>query len=79
MRERDGFDLVFVDEYHYFTRAEAMLLHNLFKSRAQVAGRWPLLMAYDIKQATNDVAISGGMEKFRNPGVGAPLPCLRSV
>jgi hypothetical protein len=70
LRERDGFDLVFVDEYHYFTRAESMLLHNLFKSRAQVSGRWPLLMAYDIKQATNDVAISGGMEKFRNPGVG---------
>lgn len=70
LRERDGFDLVFVDEYHYFTRTEAMLLHNLFKTRAQVSGRWPLLMAYDIKQGTNDVAISGGMEKFRNPGVG---------
>jgi hypothetical protein len=70
LRERDGFDLVFVDEYHYFTRAEAMLLHNLFKSRARVAGRWPLVMAYDIKQGTSDVAISGGVEKFRNPGVG---------
>ena len=70
LRDRDGFDLVFVDEYHYFTRAEAMLLHNLFKTRAQVSGRWPLLMAYDIKQSTNDVAISGGIEKFRNPGVG---------
>lgn len=70
LRERDGFDLVFVDEYHYFTRIEAMLLHNLFKTRAQVGGRWPLLMAYDIKQSSNDVAISGGIEKFRNPGVG---------
>lgn len=70
LRERDGFDLVFVDEYHYFTRAEAMLLHNLFKTRAQVDGRWPLMMAYDIKQGTNDVALSGGIEKFRNPGVG---------
>lgn len=70
LRDRDGFDLVFVDEYHYFTRVEAMLLHNLFKTRAQVSGRWPLLMAYDIKQGTNDIAISGGMEKFRNPGVG---------
>lgn len=70
LRDRDGFDLLFVDEYHYFTRVEAMLLHNLFKTRAQVGGRWPLLMAYDIKQGTNDVAISGGMEKFRNPGVG---------
>ena len=68
--ERDGFDLVFVDEYHYFTRAEAMLLHNLFKVRAQSNGRCPLLMAYDIKQGSNDVAISGGMERFRNPGVG---------
>lgn len=70
LRERDGFDLVFVDEYHYFTRAEAMLLHNLFKSRARVAGRWPLIMAYDIKQGTSDVAISSGIAKFRNPGVG---------
>ncbi|HIE1459398.1 TPA: UvrD-helicase domain-containing protein [Stenotrophomonas maltophilia] len=70
LSERDGFDLVFVDEYHYFTRAEAMLLHNLFKSRAQVEGRWPVVMAYDIKQGTNDNAVSGGVEKFRNPGVG---------
>lgn len=73
LRERDGFDLVFVDEYHYFTRAEAMLLHNLFKTRTQTEGRWPLLMAYDIKQGTNDVAFSGGMEKFRNPGVGESI------
>ncbi|BCL76669.1 hypothetical protein JHS3_24050 [Jeongeupia sp. HS-3] len=73
LRDRDGFDLVFVDEYHYFTRAEAMLLHNLFKTRAQIGGRWPLLMAYDIKQSSNDVAICGGMEKFRNPGVGASV------
>lgn len=73
LRERDGFDCVYVDEYHYFTRAEAMTLHNLFKSNAQVAGRWPLIMAYDIKQSTNDSAINGGMEKFRNPGVGASV------
>lgn len=70
LRERDGFDLVFVDEYHYFTRPEAMLLHNIFKPRAIVKGSCPLLMAYDIKQGSNDVAIGGGMEKFRNPGVG---------
>ena len=70
LRERDGFDLVFVDEYHYFTRAEAMTLHNLFKPGAQVEGRWPLIMAYDLKQSTNDVAVAGGVEKFKNPGVG---------
>ena len=70
LRERDGFDLVFVDEYHYFTRAEAMTLHNLFKPGVQVDGRWPLIMAYDLKQSSSDVAIAGGAEKFRNPGVG---------
>ena len=70
LRDRDGFELVFVDEYHYFTRAEAMTLHNLFKPTAQISGRWPLIMAYDLKQSTNDVAIAGGMQKFRNPGVG---------
>jgi hypothetical protein len=70
LRERDGFNLVFVDEYHYFTRAEAMTLHNLFKPGAQVGGRWPLIMAYDLKQSTNDTAIAGGIVKFRNPGVG---------
>lgn len=80
LRERDGFDLVFVDEYHFFTRSEAMLLHNLFKTRAQVEGRWPLLMAYDIKQGTSDVAVSGGMQRFRNPGVGeSVLTELRQV
>lgn len=70
LRERDGFSLVFVDEYHYFTRAEAMTLHNLFKPGAMVGGRWPLIMAYDIKQSTSDAPIVGGIEKFRNPGVG---------
>lgn len=70
LRERDGFDLVFVDEYHYFTRAESMTLHNLFKPGAQTAGRWPLIMAYDLKQSTNDAALAGGVERFRNPGVG---------
>ncbi len=70
LRIRDGFDLVFVDEYHYFTRAEAMTLHNLFRPSAEVAGKWPLIMAYDLKQSTNDTAVASGVEKFRNPGVG---------
>lgn len=74
LRDRDGFDLIFVDEYHFFTRVEAMTLHNLFKSRACKDGKWPLIMAYDLKQSTSDVAISGGMERFRNPGVGESVP-----
>lgn len=70
LRERDGFDLIFVDEYHYFNRVEAVTLQSLFKSKAQYSGRWPLFMAYDLKQSTNDASLGGGFERFRNPGVG---------
>jgi hypothetical protein len=70
LRDRDGFDVIFVDEYHYFNRIEAMTLHSLFRSRAQRSGRWPLFMAYDLKQSTSDAALGGGFERFRNPGVG---------
>ena len=70
LRDRDGFDIIFVDEYHYFNRIEAVTLHSLFKSRAQTLGRWPLFMAYDLKQSTSDAALGGGLEGFRNPGVG---------
>jgi hypothetical protein len=75
LRERDGFDIIFVDEYHYFTRTEAMTLQSLFKTRAERAGRWPLIMAYDLKQSVNDSAFTTtGVERFRNPGVGESLP-----
>lgn len=74
LRDRDGFDLVFVDEYHYLTRVEAMTLHNLFKTRAERNGKWPLVMAYDLKQSTKDTPFGGGIEKFKNPGVGESIP-----
>ena len=74
LRERDGFDLIFVDEYHYFNKIEAMTLQGLFKTRAQKSGKWPLLMAYDLKQSTSDAALGGGIERFRNPGVGESVP-----
>ena len=74
LRERDGFDLIFVDEYHYFTRVEAMILQNLFAPKAAHSGRWPLIMAYDLKQSTSDAALGGGLERFRNPGVGDSVP-----
>ncbi|MCQ8279740.1 UvrD-helicase domain-containing protein [Acetobacteraceae bacterium KSS8] len=70
LRDRDGFDVIFVDEYHYFNRVEAMTLHELFKSRAKESGGWPLFMAYDLKQSVNDAGLGGGFERFRNPGVG---------
>lgn len=72
LRERLGFDVIFVDEYHYFNRLETMTLQSLFRSRASVSGRWPLFMAYDLKQSTTDSALGTGVERFRNPGgVGA--------
>ncbi|MDT4328279.1 UvrD-helicase domain-containing protein [Methylomonas sp. MS20] len=74
LRERDGFDLIFVDEYHYFTRVEAMILQSLFAQRAEQSGRWPLIMAYDLKQSTSDVSLGGGLDRFRNPGVGESVP-----
>ncbi|PKB20248.1 UvrD-helicase domain-containing protein [Janthinobacterium sp. 64] len=74
LKERDGFDRVFVDEYHYFTRVETMVLQNLFKSRAGVSGRWPLYMAYDLKQSTRDTNFGNGISRFRNPGVGESIP-----
>ena len=76
LRERNGFDVIFVDEYHYFTRSETMVLQSLFKTRAEHSGRWPLIMSYDLKQSTNDAAFSGanGLSRFKNPGVGESTP-----
>lgn len=70
LREKLGFDVIFVDEYHYFSRNEAMTLQGIFRSRAGRSGKWPLLMAFDLKQSTSDAALGGGVERFRNPGVG---------
>tara|TARA_R110000868_G_scaffold43803_8_gene147011 strand:+ start:26875 stop:29088 length:2214 start_codon:yes stop_codon:yes gene_type:complete len=70
LRDSVGFDAIFVDEYHYFNRVEAMVFHNLFATRARVDGKWPLLMAYDLKQSTSDNALNVGGKRFRNPGIG---------
>jgi len=74
LRVNIGFDAIFVDEYHYFNRNEAMTLQGMFAPRANNNGRWPLFMAYDLKQSTTDVSLDGGIERFRNPGVGASVP-----
>lgn len=55
LRDTKGFDAIFVDELHYFTRVERMALHHLFTDSAKSEeGKLPLFMAYDIKQSTND-------------------------
>lgn len=74
LRDINGFDYIYIDEYHYFNSHESMLLHNLFKTRAQFEGRWPLVMAYDLKQNVSISGLSGGIERFKNPGVGTSLP-----
>jgi hypothetical protein len=74
LREKLGYDLVFVDEFHYFNRAERMTLHNLFRRQAATDGRLPLFMAYDFKQATNDASLGRVREDagntFKSVGAG---------
>ena len=54
LRSAEGFDLIFVDELHYFNRAERMIFHNLFKPGVANDGRYPLFLAYDLKQSPTD-------------------------
>jgi hypothetical protein len=74
LREKLGFDLVFVDEFHYFNRAERMTLNNLFRRQGITEGRLPLFMAYDFKQAPNDAFLGRIREDagntFKSVGAG---------
>ena len=58
LRSEEGFDLIFVDELHYFNRAERMVFHNLFKPSAANEGKYPLFLAYDLKQSPTDAFLS---------------------
>ena len=58
LRERKGFDVIFVDELHCFNRAERMIFHNLFKTSASENGKYPLFMAYDLKQGSTDALLN---------------------
>jgi hypothetical protein len=75
LRDRQGFDIIFVDEFHYFNRAERMTLHHLFKSKSGSKGRLPLFMAYDLKQSPTDALMPGKEETaasvFQSVGAGA--------
>ncbi|NSY33773.1 hypothetical protein DS891_09255 [Pseudoalteromonas sp. JC28] len=53
--EEEGYDGVFVDELHCFTRPERMVFHELFRlNKAFETKKIPLFMAYDIKQSVDD-------------------------
>lgn len=70
LRERLGYDVVFVDELHYFNRAERMVFHSLFRRpRATDGGAstsLPLFMAYDIKQSVSDTFLNSAADSKTN-------------
>jgi hypothetical protein len=51
IRQREGFDTVFVDELHLFNRQERMTLHHLMRDDAKAP---VVVMAYDSKQSVRD-------------------------
>lgn len=75
LRERHGFDLIFVDEFHYFNRAECEVFHSLFRNKITSIEPPPLFMAYDFKQSPNDAFRTQNRmnqgRMFRSVGVGA--------
>lgn len=57
IREREGYDAIFVDEFHLFTAMERQMLHKLVKQKFDENGilcRPPIFMAYDLKQSPRD-------------------------
>ncbi|HEY0926956.1 UvrD-helicase domain-containing protein [Brevundimonas sp.] len=60
LRDKRGFDVVFVDELHYFNRVERMIFHNLFTREANLDGKMPLMMSYDLKQGPTDSFLGSG-------------------
>lgn len=86
LRDRQGFSVIFIDELHYFNRAERMIFHSLFKSQAMTMGRRvPLFMAYDLKQSPSDVfmrnsRLDGAGNIFKSVGAGeTDLVELKSI
>ncbi|CAK6462812.1 TPA: UvrD-helicase domain-containing protein [Klebsiella pneumoniae] len=73
--ETEGYDAIFVDELHYFTKPERMVFNDLCRSR-HTNGRYPIFMAYDIKQSMSDVFLNSIRNEsianvFKSTGVGA--------
>lgn len=52
IREKNGYDVVFVDELHLFNRQERMVFQQL--TRRPRAEQPPIFMAYDAKQTSSD-------------------------
>ena len=55
IRSSKGYDAIFIDELHCFTKPERMIFHELFKDNvANTSDKVPIFMAYDINQSTDD-------------------------
>ena len=69
----EGFDLIFIDELHYFNRSERMVFHHLARKNAHHGGFVPMFMAYDLKQNTEDGFLNtqGAGNFFRSLQSGA--------
>ena len=65
-KRNQGFDIVFIDELHYFNRYERLIFHLLVRESVHNEGQIPLFMAYDMKQGTDDRSLSspGGIGRF---------------
>ncbi|OUJ02145.1 UvrD-helicase domain-containing protein [Acetobacter cibinongensis] len=65
IREREGYDVLFVDELHLFTSIERQILHKLIKRTNDNEGRPKrpaIFMAYDLKQSPRDTFANYGGE-----------------
>ncbi|MEQ1497250.1 MAG: UvrD-helicase domain-containing protein [Novosphingobium sp.] len=61
IRDREGYDVIFVDELHLFTSVERQTLHKIMKRNFEEDGRPcrpPIFMAYDLKQSPRDTFAS---------------------
>ncbi|SFP20336.1 hypothetical protein SAMN04488056_1302 [Cohaesibacter marisflavi] len=59
----EGFDAIYVDEFHYFNSSERMSFRPLFQPEAFNNDKPPLFMAYDFKQSTRDLNIANFFKK----------------
>lgn len=74
VRDRRGFDVLFVDEFHYFNSMERMVFHNLIRTGARSPGGLPIFMAYDMKQSTGDASLN----ILRAESAGAAFKSVRA-
>lgn len=70
MREREGYDVVFVDELHLFNRQERMIPHLLMRDPKATP---ILVMAYDMKQSVRDSFNTFSSQRSTDRSVGRTM------